>query len=289
MTQHSDLSPLISPLISAPDLHEILHDEDVGIVDCRFSLDDTQRGERDWGDSRIPGARYAHLDRDLSAPISEGQQGRHPLPDAKTIAAMRNAWGFSADTLIVCYDDAGGAFASRLWWMLRWIGHDAVCVLDGGWPAWMQGGYPTASGPPSFAAGPAMESQAVSDHDEWIAQPSDLLESGIQPVDARAPERFDGQVEPIDPVAGHIPGALNLPWQENLDADGRFLPPDALRERWLSVGGTEHAIAYCGSGVTACHNILAAAVAGLPLPRLYPPSWSGWISDPTRPIDRGLE
>ena len=275
-----------SPLISAQELFDLLGKDDVGLVDCRFSLDNTDRGRSDWSEERIDGAVYAHLDEDLSAPISDATEGRHPMPPPDTIARLRAGWGFDNSTLIVCYADAGGAFAGRLWWMLRWIGHESVRVLDGGWPAWKRGGFPTNSTLP----GPAQQKHAQSlnyvTREDWAVRASELHGDHNKLVDARATERYEGRVEPIDPVAGHIPGAQNLPWQGNLGSDGHFLPADTLTERWEAVGGTDQTIVYCGSGVTACHNILAAAIAGLALPRLFPPSWSGWISNPENPIEQ---
>lgn len=274
------------PLISAHQLAEILDDKRVGIVDCRFSLDDTSRGERAWHASRIPGARYAHLDDDLSGRIGDGSQGRHPMLDPQAIHALRQSWGFSADTLVVCYDDMGGPFAARLWWMLRWIGHEPVCVLDGGWQAWVGAHNPVDdTPPPNQDIRPKDLPNTVSTVESMTVSADELLAGRVRPVDARAPERYEGRQEPIDPVAGRIPGAVNLPWQGNLDDNGAFLPADQLAKRWHDVGGTEHAVSYCGSGVTGCHNVLSAAIAGLPLPGLYPPSWSGWITDPSRPIE----
>ncbi len=274
-----------SPLISDHELAQILGDPTTGIVDCRFSLDDPDRGKRDWLTARIQGARYAHLDNDLSAPIADGSQGRHPMPDPNTIASLKAAWGFKEQTLIVCYDDSGGAFASRLWWMLRWIGHHSVRVLNGGWQAWVDGGHSidSRSLPAQKTANPGQH--VVSIQSEMIADAADLMNPGFNLVDARASERYQGLIEPIDSVAGHIPGASNLPWQGNLDSNGHFLSADEIHNRWNAVGGSDKAIVYCGSGVTACHNILAAAVAGLPLPRLFPPSWSGWIANPDNPVE----
>jgi len=276
-----------SPLISAESLNEILNDPDVGVVDCRFSLNEPGRGERNWAEAAIPGAVYAHLDRDLSSTQNDPGQGRHPLPTAEQIRSRLASWGFSDTSLVVCYDDAGGPFAARLWWLLRWLGHEATVVLDGGWQAWLATGAPTEPGKRQIATENPALAPASSD-DALLAGASDLL-SGAQPVDARSRARYLGMEEPIDPVAGHIPGAVSMPWMENLASDGRFLPKHELAARWHAAGGTEHAICYCGSGVTACHNILAAAVAGLPLPRLYPPSWSGWIADPSHPVATGQE
>lgn len=286
-----------SPLIAADQLLDIHSMVNVGIVDCRFGLDDTERGRQSWKGSCIPDARYAHLDEDLSAAIGDGSRGRHPLPKPSRIALLRSTWGFDEDTFIVCYDDAGGPFAARLWWMLRWIGHEQVAVLDGGWQAWLAANGPMAPGNETITVRPpglkgSSVNSPVSIQTRLLASVDDLKRGTGKAVDARARERYLGETEPIDAVAGHIPGAVSMPWMENLDLKGHFLPSKQLSERWRQIGGSEHAISYCGSGVTACHNILAAAAAGLPLPKLYPPSWSGWIHDPDRPVavgDNGAE
>ncbi|MDA0379123.1 MAG: sulfurtransferase [Bacteroidetes bacterium] len=285
-----DFTPL-SPLISASDLKDLLGDPDVLVVDCRFSLDDPGAGRQRWQTSRIPGAFYAHVDHDLSGPVGDGRLGRHPLPDPVRIHALLARWGVTEGSLLVAYDDAGGGFAGRLWWMARWIGHNSVCVLDGGWQAWVASHGEVDTAPLPADDVPLAESgvsEPVFFHADWLVTADDLAQTSLPIVDARARPRFLGEEEPIDRVAGHIPGAVNMPWMENLGPDGRFLSPEALAARWDAVGGSRNAVTYCGSGVTACHNILAAAVAGLPLPRLYAPSWSGWISDPSRPIETGL-
>jgi len=267
---------------------DLLEDPDVGIVDCRFSLDDPDRGERAWREAAIPGAVYAHLDRHLSDHGQMDSQGRHPLPSPEHIARLRASWGFDEDTFIVCYDDSGGPFAARLWWMLGWIGHDAVAVLDGGWQAWMAVGGSTRRGMQENGSPINAEGEgSIAVRADWVVTTEDLLSGSVRAIDARARARYLGQEEPIDPVAGHIPGAGSMPWMDNLGPDGRFLSPDRLAARWAGAGGTEGTACYCGSGVTACHNILAAAAAGLPLPKLYPPSWSGWITDASRPTATG--
>jgi thiosulfate/3-mercaptopyruvate sulfurtransferase len=238
----------------------------------------------------IPGARYADLNRDLSAPVNPST-GRHPLPDPATFAATLARLGVRNGVQVIAYDSAAGAFAARLWWMLRAWGHAAVAVLDGGYPAWTGAGGPTVAGeepaatgpvgPPPIAAWPVVSTAEVAG---LLRDPRRFL------VDARAPERFSGSVEPIDPVAGHVPGAENHPFSMNLGSDGRFLPASDLRQRWESrLGGRDpqQLIAMCGSGVTACHNLLGLAVAGLPGAQLYAGSWSEWIRDPQRPVARG--
>ncbi len=279
---------LIEPVALVPHLNT----DDWVVIDCRFSLNDTDRGRRDFADSHIPGALYLHLDDDLSGPIVRRKTGRHPLPSPEDASAVFGRCGIDHDVQVVAYDDAGGSVAARLWWMLKWLGHDHVAVLDGGWQAWMATCLPTEATastrkPRTFTPRVAAERVAdVHDVEAALANPSLLL------LDARAPERYLGMSEPIDPVAGHIPGALNLPWDGNLDAAGRFLPPDQLRLRLEdALRGTagEHVICYCGSGVSALHIALAMAHTGMPMPRLYAGSWSEWITDPLRPIATGPE
>lgn len=269
-----------------------LNMDDWAIVDCRFSLDDTERGRRDYGASHIPGALYLHLDEDLSGPIVADKTGRHPLPTPERAAAVFSRLGIDRNVQVVAYDDAGGSVAARVWWMLKWLGHDHVAVLDGGWQAWNATCLPTTDAPGSRTPRtfiPQIKPGLVADvHDveAAVADPSLLL------LDARAPERYLGIHEPIDPVAGHIPGASNLPWDGNLDSAGRFLPPDQLKLRLEdALRGTpgDQVICYCGSGVSALHIALAMAHTDLPLPRLYAGSWSEWITDPLRPVATGPE
>ena len=276
-------------LIDPATLHEHLGAADWAAVDCRFALADPAQGRRAYRAGHIPGAVYAHLDDDLSGRIVPGTTGRHPLPAPADCAATLSRWGIDGGVQVVAYDDVGGGMAARLWWMLRWLGHDAVAVLDGGFPAWQRAGYPTRTGdearpPRTFTPHVRPELVAEVEVVEALrADPSACL------VDARAAARYRGAQEPIDPVAGHIPGAVNAPWAANLDDDGRFLPPKQLRRRFEKVlGGVPPARAavYCGSGVTAAHDLLAMAYAGLGGARLYPGSWSHWITDPDRPVAR---
>jgi thiosulfate/3-mercaptopyruvate sulfurtransferase len=278
----------LSAVISATELAARLAEPDLRVVDCRASLQDPSAGRKAYANGHLPRATFADLLDHLSGPIVPGKTGRHPLPDVDVFVSALRAQGIGAQTLVVAYDDAGGAFAARLWWMLRWLGHDAAAVLDGGFPAWVAEGWPVTDevvSPPAgdFAPRPRRELLVTAAE---LAAPESLARKLF---DARAPERFRGDVEPIDPVAGHIPGAVNLPFAGNL-RDGRFLPPAELRARLAeALDGTppESAIVYCGSGVTACHDVLAFARAGLPLPRLYAGSWSEWITDPARPVERG--
>jgi thiosulfate/3-mercaptopyruvate sulfurtransferase len=257
------------------------------VVDCRFDLAQPAAGEAAYHAGHIPGAVYAHLDRDLSSPITPAT-GRHPLPDPERFAATLSRWGVSPTTQVIAYDADNGMYASRLWWLLRWVGHRAVAVLDGGFKAWTTERLPTsteisARSPTQFTARPDRElwldAQQVQ---ERVQQPDWRL------LDARAPERFAGKVEPLDTVAGHVPGARNHPFATNLAADGRFGAPEELRRRYQqSQAGVadHHTIVMCGSGVTACHLLLAMEHAGKSGARLYAGSWSEWIRDAKRPVE----
>lgn len=256
------------------------------VVDCRFNLLKPDAGRAAYLDGHIPGAWYADLDRDLSAPRGP-LTGRHPLPDPEQLRALFGRFGITPDTRVVAYDEAGGGLAARLWWLLRWMGHRSVVLLDGGLAAWQRAGLP--------------ESQAipVPRHDVFQGQPghmpvlhtaevwAGLDENAIQLLDARAEERFRGRVEPIDPVAGHVPGALNVPFAGNLAADSRFQTPEHLAQRYgpfVAGRRSEEIVCMCGSGVTACHGIFALELAGVPGAALYPGSWSEWIQSPDRPV-----
>jgi thiosulfate/3-mercaptopyruvate sulfurtransferase len=276
-----------STLISPEELQQHLAAPELRIVDCRASLQDRDAGRQAYRAAHLPGALFADLEQDLSGPIVPGVTGRHPLPSIPTFIERLRAWGIGNASQVVAYDDASGAFAARLWWLLRWLGHDAVAVLDGGFSAWSNAGYALTSEPPSFAA----QDFTPTPHAEWLVTADEVAQSsGRAPLfDARARERFRGDEEPIDPVAGHIPGARSLPFAENLRS-GRFRPAGELRttfEAALAGHAAQDAIMYCGSGVTACHNVLAFAHAGLPLPRLYAGSWSEWITVPARSVARG--
>ena len=265
------------------------HRDDLVIVDCRFSLMAPDAGEAAWRSAHLPGARYAHLDRDLSDHGKQGQ-GRHPWPDAGGLAQRLGALGIAPGQQVVAYDDGDGAFASRLWALLRWLGHRRVAVLDGGWARWTALELPVETTMPAAIASPApyplaTAPAALLDADAVQAH----VAAGGLLVDARAGERFRGDVEPIDKVAGHVPGAVNRPYSQNL-SDGRFKSPQQLREAFdalLAGRAAGDTVVMCGSGVTACHQLLAMAHAGYEDARLYPGSWSGWISDPSRPIATG--
>jgi thiosulfate/3-mercaptopyruvate sulfurtransferase len=275
-------------LVSVATLSAHLDDPNWLIVDCRFDLSDPSAGETAFAESHIPGAIYAHLDRDLSAPITP-VTGRHPLPTPDAFAATLGRWGVGPSTQVIAYDADVGVYASRLWWMLRWLGHAPVAVLDGGLKAWTSAGLSTSTqvakrAPTTFRPRPNRALWVDAGEVARYAQ-----DSSWRVLDARAPERFQGIVEPIDSVAGHVPGARNHPFATNVAA-GRLASADELRQRFdASQAGVanERTIAMCGSGVTACHLLLAMTVAGKHDARLYPGSWSEWIRDPSRAIARG--
>ena len=277
---------MASPLISAAGLADRLDDPAWVVVDCRFVLTDPGAGRAAYRRGHIPGARYAHLDNDLARAPGPAE-GRHPLPPAKDFAATLGAWGISNASSVAVYDDVSGAIAARLWWMLRWIGHRAAFVLDGGLKAWEAAGLPMVRETPRVS--PVRYATREVRHD-WVV-PTDRVQfeltNGAKLVDVRAPERFQGAAEPIDTVAGHVPGAINWPYSGALRSDGRMRPADELRERLGHLAGRPGGfIAMCGSGVTACHLLLAASAAGLEDGRIYIGSWSEWIRDPGRPVAR---
>ena len=278
-----------STLISAEALAARLGEPRLRIFDCRFDLARPAAGRAQYDVDHLPCAVYADLNSDLSAPVTAGS-GRHPLPPPAVVEARLRAWGVNSTSRVVAYDDGNGMYAARLWWMLRWLGHDDVAVLDGGMRRWRELGLPVEQAVPATTTGNfvarlrddcAVDATAVMDA---------TGDASVRILDARAPERYRGEVEPIDAVAGHVPGARNHPFTLSLGADGRFLPPDELRSRFLaSLDGVPagRTIAMCGSGVTACHLLLALEHAGLDGARLYPGSWSEWSSDPARPIRTG--
>lgn len=273
-------------LVDSRSLANMRENEPVILIDCRYDLSRPDAGREAYRTGHLPGAVYAHLDQELSGPVS-AETGRHPLPEPDAFAALCGVWGIGTGVRVVAYDDAGGAYAARLWWLLRWLGHDDVAVLDGGIRAWLDAGYDLETREPVptprlFSA----RSTPGKVVDIRLLQTVLADQSGCL-IDVRSKARFQGQVEPIDPVAGHIPGAVNLPYTHLLDDQGRFLPSEPLRAQLLEIlGGKEasDAIAMCGSGVTACHLLLAMTHVGLPGGRLYPGSWSEWIRDPSRPV-----
>jgi thiosulfate/3-mercaptopyruvate sulfurtransferase len=281
---------LFTTLIGVDSLRELLGGPRLAVVDCRFDLMKPDAGREAYLRGHIPGARHADLNRDLSAPVGPGT-GRHPLPAPQVLADRLGSLGIGNDSQVVAYDEANGSFAARLWWMLRWLGHDAVAVLDGGFAAWTRSGGALETGEAAAAAQvftprriDAASVVGTAELERSLRAAETLL------VDARARERYAGVAEPIDSVAGHIPGAVNHPFSDNLGADGLFLPAAVLERRWrerLAGAHPAHVVAMCGSGVTACHNLLSLEIAGLRGGKLYAGSWSEWIRDPRRPVARG--
>jgi thiosulfate/3-mercaptopyruvate sulfurtransferase len=274
-------------LVDAAALAARLDDPRWAIVDCRSDLLHPEWGAQAYAEGHVPGAVFASLEGDLSGEIT-AHTGRHPLPPREHFAATLGRWGIDDDTQVVAYDQGNSAYAARLWWMLRWVGHQAVAVLDGGYAAWQAGRFPVSQRPGSrepkqFALREGAAVVTTAELQDVLASRTALL------VDARAADRFAGRNETIDPVAGHIPGAVNHPFVGNLDEQNRFRPPLQLREQWtrtLATRSPREVIAMCGSGVTACHDLLALEIAGLPGGRLYAGSWSEWIRDPSRAVAR---
>lgn len=277
-------------LISSAELSPHLGQPDWAIIDCRFNLDDTEWGWREYQQAHIPGAVYAHLDEHLSGPIIPGQTGRHPLPEVELFAQTLSSWGIEANTQVVAYDAAGGDLAAaRLWWMLRWLGHEAVAVLDGGWAGWQRQELPTRSGVESRPA----RSFSPQPRPELVVTAAEVETVRSNPIfrlfDSRSEAAYHGEGPSYDPIGGHIPGARSAPRTENLDSTNAFRPKAELQVRFQTLLGdvpAERTIFYCGSGVTAAHNVLALQHAGLGEARLYVGSWSDWILDSNRPIAR---
>ncbi|MCA3069825.1 MAG: sulfurtransferase [Rhodocyclaceae bacterium] len=274
-------------LISTEALAANLSDPDLVVFDCRHDLMNVEAGRNAYAADHIPGARFAHLDENLSGPKT-GRSGRHPLPDVVALSNWLGQQGVAAGRQVVTYDASGGFFAARLWWMLRWLGHDTVAVLDGGLPKWKLEGRPLTQAAPNGQPATFTPRQ----RDALRVDVSTVLENLRSPdmliVDARTPERFAGLNETMDPVGGHIPGAVNRFFQSNLESDGTFKPAGTLRREFIDLmtGHTAGQVVHqCGSGVTACHNVLAMEVAGLGGSRLYPGSWSEWCADPARPME----
>ncbi|MEM6321890.1 MAG: sulfurtransferase [Bacteroidota bacterium] len=278
---------MFTTIINAAELKKLLNQPKVIIIDCRFSLADKEFGRKAYAESHIPNAQYAHLDDDLSGPIIAGETGRHPFPEVATFAKKLGDWGIDVDTQVVAYDNSHGGIAARLWYLLKWLGHEKVAVLNGGWKHWAEHDFPTNNEVPdvkvtTFHPNPnntrLVDVQFMEQH---------VADDNLLYVDSRAAARYRGEVEPIDPIAGHIPSAISAPFAENLGADGLFLDKSALTERFEKLLGGHSAastIFYCGSGVTACHNLLALEHAGFEAPRLFPGSWSEWIVDENRTV-----
>jgi thiosulfate/3-mercaptopyruvate sulfurtransferase len=276
-------------LVSPATLARHLHDPNWVVCDCRHDLTHYEAGREAYYQTHVSGARFVHLDEDLSGPKT-GRNGRHPLPHPRTWALRAGALGIDQHTQVVAYDASGGSHAARLWWMLRWIGHAHVAVLDGGWQAWSRAGLSVTAELPQVTAASytprvnpalAVDASYIADH---------LGEAAVCVIDARSPDRFRGENETLDPVAGHIPGAANRFFRLNLDASGAFKPAEVLKAEFGELLGARapgSVVHQCGSGVTACHNLLAMEHAGLTGSRLYPGSWSEWVSDPSRPVATG--
>lgn len=277
-------------LVSAADLQALVASgAPLVLLDCGFDLADPAAGERAYAAGHLPGARYAHLDRDLSGPkTTPAAGGRHPLPARDAFAARAGAWGIAPGVRVVAYDAQGGPYAARAWWLLRWLGHAEVSVLDGGPAAWQAAGGAMTDAAPAVAPQPPYPAAAAPAMPTVDAAALLAGLGRVRLVDARAGERFRGEVEPLDAAAGHIPGALNRFFKDNLQPDGRFKPAEVLRAEWAPlVAGHDEVVHQCGSGVTACHNLLAMAHAGWADGRLYPGSWSEWSADPSRPVATG--
>ena len=280
-------------IISAETLNQHLDDPDWAIIDSRFFLPgDPDKGWQDYQESHIAGAVYAHMNRDLSSPVIPGQTGRHPLPDVDTFAQTLSNWGIDSTVQVVVYDEMQGHMAARLWWMLRWLGHEAVAVLEGGWTHWDLDEYPTRNGIETRPARTFIPNLRP----ELLVSSADVLKMLDDPayrlLDVRNEDRYQGKNETIDPVAGHIPGAVSAHFGHNLTPDGRFLSPEELQAHYRKLLGdvsTEQAVFYCGSGLTAAHGVLAVLHAGLGEARLYGGSWSDWITDPDHPIETGAD
>jgi thiosulfate/3-mercaptopyruvate sulfurtransferase len=275
---------MYTTLINAAELNSALHEPDTRVVDCRFDLADKTAGRKAYLAAHIPGAVYADIEVDLSGPPVT-DHGRHPLPAPERLHDVFARLGINSNTQVVVYDQVAGSFAGRLWWLLRYMGHDAVAVLDGGWQKWLQAGNAVSSGVEHCPGG----TFKGKPHAEWLVT-ADRVPQAELLIDSRDPARYRGEMEPLDPRAGHIPGAINRFWRGNLDDNGLFKQPSILRQEFERIlGGTDpgDAVFYCGSGVTACHNILALVHGGLTMPKLYAGSWSDWCSSPDRPVAVG--
>lgn len=279
------------PLLTASQLHTLLQNTSVPviIVDCQHDLAAPEKGKQAYLQKHLPEARFAHVDETLSG-SKNGHNGRHPLPPIDIFSAWLGQQGIDNQTVVVAYDNSGGMFAARLWWMLRWLGHQEVCVLNGGLNAWEKAGYPVVSGeagavkPATFVAKTDESQLVLVQHVE-----ENLLHPSFQLLDARSNDRFHGQNETMDPIAGHIPGAKNRFFMHNLNEEGEFKSPEQLRDEFTAILGAfspTEVVHSCGSGVTGCHNLLAFEVAGLHGARLYAGSWSEWIADPSHPVSR---
>jgi thiosulfate/3-mercaptopyruvate sulfurtransferase len=277
-------------LISVAGLIQYIDDPTWIVVDCRFSLDDPESGYRDYLTAHIPKAVYAHLEDHLSGEVIPGETGRHPLPEIEDISTRFTSWGIGDSSQVIAYDDQGGMMAARLWWLLKYLGHENVAVLDGGISAWIEAGQEVSSSIPT----PIPNIFTPRPQADMLTTAEEILTHFGDPryalVDSRAPERYRGEVEPIDPISGRIPGARNYFYATNLNSRGHFIEKDVLKGRFKAIFGkipAERITFYCGSGVSAAHNVLAMEHAGLGMAKIYAGSWSHWITDPERPIAKG--
>jgi len=279
-------SSLINPQIVQDNLEE----KNWRVFDCRFQLTKPEQKQDEFNISHLPKASYVSLENDLSGPQISGKTGRHPLPAIEKLVEKFSSWGIDSSIQVIIYDDFGGAHAARFWWLLRWLGHDAVAVLNGGWPRWIRENRPISS---EIFSNQQRQFKANQRENYCVSAEKILENLNINEVcvlDARSNERFRGKKENIDPIGGHIPGAVSAPFLENLDEKRNWRSKSELRKMYLDLldgSSVDHAISYCGSGITACHNILAMYYAGLGFARLYPGSWSEWINDPQRPFSTG--
>lgn len=288
MTDRHTLSHEAAHLISPEALYERMEEgRSPVLLDCRFNLKDPAEGETLYRRSHLPRALYAHLDKDLSAPVVPGKTGRHPLPKGDVLQATLRHWGLNNDSEVVVYDANNAMFAARAWWLCRWAGIREVRVLDGGWDAWHEAGLPTESG---SGHRPKQGTLVAECPEDWVVTTEELAASlsDYLLLDARAEPRYTGETEPMDSEAGHIPGALCADFTANVDSRGRFFSSERLAHRYEAVPDSSETLCYCGSGVTACHTILALTLAGHRQPRLYAGSWSEWIQDERHPIETGL-
>jgi thiosulfate/3-mercaptopyruvate sulfurtransferase len=276
-------------VVSSDQLSRYLDDPDWIVFDCRFTLTNTEAGRASYQQGHIPGARYVHLDDDMSSAVTP-TSGRHPLPDVKIFSEKLSRWGVDASKQVVVYDDSFGSMAVKMWWLLRWLGHDNVALLDGNWPIWAKQKLPVSTALPTIVA----TNFVANVHNELVVDTTEVdfarRERCSVLIDARPEQRFAGEREPLDKVAGHIPGSINWVYEENLDFDGTYLPAEELKEAYLKLMHNlkpQQVIHTCGSGVTACHNMLAMEIAGLHGSKLYAGSWSEWITDPSRPVATG--
>jgi thiosulfate/3-mercaptopyruvate sulfurtransferase len=274
-------------ILSAAELKKNLDNPDWAIMDCRFDFQEPELGYEEYLTGHIPGSLYIHLDRDLSGEILPGKTGRHPLPEINVFCNRLSSWGIDSSTQVVVYDNNNGGLAARLWWLVRWLGHNNIAILDGGWPAWDIEDFPVET----VESTRKLREFIPKENPQYLVDAEFVEKIRLDPdfllVDSRAAERYWGINETTDPIAGHIPGAVTAPFEGNLDDQGFFLKAEQLKERFeilLEGIPAENVVFYCGSGVTASHNIVAMIEAGYEMPKLYPGSWSEWITDPTRPI-----